>query len=224
MCGQLHHLRENGFEPQAVIDIGANVGDWSRAAAAVFQSSQFFMVDGNPDNEGRLRAAQRDIPNSQYAVHLLGPERRDGVPFYSMGSGSSVLPEFTSFERRTIQLRMTTLDELLKEVRISPPALMKLDVQGYELEILRGGNQALQRCEVVIAETTLIPFNEGAPLFAEVVKFMDEAGFVVYDFCGQARRSSDHALFQADVIFVRNTSDLRKPRQFLHHQPDPRRA
>jgi len=218
--GLLQNLQHNGFQPQTVIDIGANVGDWSRAAAALFSSSRFLMVDANPDNEEHLRAAQRDIPKSNYVIQLLGAEHRDAVRFHVMGSGSSVFPEVTSFERRRTELGMTTLDELIKKVPVPGPALMKLDVQGYELEILRGGNQALEWSEVVILEIALITYNEGAPLFAELVKFMDDAGFVVYDFCGQSRRCSDHALFQTDVVFVKNTSELRKRRKFLSHEPE----
>jgi hypothetical protein len=64
-----------------------------------------------------------------------------------------------------------------------------------------------------IALSTL-PFNENAPLFAEVVGFMANAGYAVYDLCGQVRRDSDHALFQMDALFARNDSELRRHKKF----------
>jgi len=60
-------------------------------------------------------------------------------------------------------------------------------------------------------EASLLPYNEGAPLFTDVVAFMDKEGFVVFDFCGQMRRESDFALSQTDVAFVRRESNLRAP-------------
>ena len=104
---------------------------------------------------------------------------------------------------------MNTLDDLVA-AEVKSPILLKLDVQGYELEVLRGAVKTLSEAEVVIIECSLIQYNEGAPLFAEVVSFMGERGFVVYDFCGQMRRANDGALFQMDVIFVRENSRLRK--------------
>src|SRR5271157_4925132 len=52
--GLLETIRENGFSPVAIIDVGANVGDWSRAASSVFASSRILMFDGDPDNEAAL--------------------------------------------------------------------------------------------------------------------------------------------------------------------------
>ena len=116
-------------------------------------------------------------------------------------------------------LPMGTLDSLFRDRSVRHPLLVKLDVQGFELEVLRGGAQILDRAEVVILEAALLPYNKGAPLLSEVILFMEHAGFVVYDFCGQFRRQTDHALFQTDVAFVKEGSDLRAPRKFYLHEP-----
>jgi hypothetical protein len=93
------------------------------------------------------------------------------------------------------------------------------NVQGFELEILKGGRKALGASEVVIMEASLLPYNEGAPLFADVVAFMHREGFSIYDFCGQNRRETDHALFQTDVVFARKESGLRARRKFWLKEP-----
>ena len=126
-----------------------------------------------------------------------------------MGTGSSVLAERSSTQRNELKLRMSTLDDLVA-AEVNSPMLLKLDVQGYELEVLRGARKILAEAEVVVIECSLIQYNDGAPLFAEVVSFMSERGFLVYDFCGHMRRESDGALFQIDVIFARENSTLRK--------------
>ena len=178
------------------------------------------MIEANGENEANLRnVAGRLGPEAKYSIMLLGPEGKEEVPFHLVGTGSSVLSELTSFKKSTIKLPMRTLDGFLAGHECPSPFLMKLDVQGFELEVLRGGRDALSRAELVILEAALLPYNEGAPLFSEVISFMADAGFAVYDFCGQFRRESDHALFQTDVAFVKKDSDLRKPQRFWLAEP-----
>jgi FkbM family methyltransferase len=208
-------MKKNGLTPKTIIDVGANVGDWSRMVSQIFPSAQFFMVDGDPDNDSRLRSSAKDIGHgSEYSISLLGPEEKDGVTFYKLGTGSSVLPELTTFGRSQVTLPMHTLDGFMAGRHYESPVLLKLDVQGFELEVLRGGAETLSRAEVVIMETSLIPYNENAPLLAEVVAFMAERGFVPFDFCGQLRRQTDDTLFQTDVAFARKDSIMRAPRKF----------
>ena len=211
MAGLLGHLAENGFNPTLIVDIGACVGDWGTMAAGIFRQAQIVMIDGNPDNRIALERAERAIgPSARHQILLLGPEQRKGVAFYIQGGGgSSVLQELTATDRHVARLPMQTLDSLFEKEPIALPVLLKLDVQGFELEVLRGGKALLDRAEVVILETSLLPYNKDAPLFAEVVAFMEKADLFVYDFCGQWRRQTDHTLFQTDVVFVRQHSTLR---------------
>jgi len=222
LAGLLGQLRENGFAPKTILDIGANAGEWSRVAASIFES-RIVMFDGDPENEPALHNAVREIgTRASYFLCLLGAEKRDAVTFYrpeAGTTGSSVLPEMTTYGKEAVKLKMDTLDSLTERDGLDAPLLMKLDVQGFELEILKGGKKTLGAAEVVIMEASLLPYNEGAPLFADVVAFMHDAGFAVYDFCGQNRRESDHALFQTDVVFVRHESELRARRKFWLKEP-----
>jgi FkbM family methyltransferase len=218
--GLLEHLKNNGFAPSAIVDVGAYVGDWSRTAAGVFPSAPLLMIDANPKNEEALQNAQREIgARSNYLVTLLGPEAKPSVRFYTLGTGSSVLPELTTYARGETTLPMNTLDSVAGAIARQAPILLKLDVQGFELEVLGGGESVLKQAEVVLLEAALLPYNEGAPLFQEVVRFMAEAGFAVYDFCGQSRRETDWALLQTDVVFARNDSPLRQRKKFWFSEP-----
>lgn len=223
LLGLLENIRENGFSPFAVVDIGANVGEWSRTASSIFTSSRILMFDGDPDNEPALHNMVRTIGSrSEYFLCLLGSAKKGAVTLYRPDAGttgSSVLPELTTFGRETVTLSMDTLDSQTEAVALQPPLLLKLDVQGFEMEVLKGGNRTLSLSEVVIMETSLLPYNDGAPSFADVVAFMEQQGFVAYDFCGQLRRQSDHALFQTDIVFVLRESNLRAPRRFWLREP-----
>lgn len=227
MHGLLRHLATSGFQPKTIIDIGAHVGEWGRLALSTFPSSHILMIDGNPAMEGHLASTSRELGSqAAYRLLVLGSEAKSEVTFYIVGNmdaGSGVLPELTTFKKGRMTLPMGTLDDLVTDSSLrrfsDAPLLMKLDVQGSELDVLRGARKALHSAEVVILETSFLPYNEGGASFAEVVAFMARAGFAVYDFCDQFRRQTDNALVQTDVAFARVDSDLRRPRRFWVKEP-----
>jgi hypothetical protein len=170
------------------------------------------MIEAQPSLEPQLR--QTGFP---YTLTLLGPEYRPSVQFHLSGTGSSVMEEVTGFSTDSIPLSMQRLDDL--ELALDPPLLLKLDVQGFELEVLTGATETLKRTEVVLTEVSLMEYNKGQPLMHEVVAWLAERDFLPFDICGGLRRSSDAALFQTDMIFVRRDSSLRTKRKFWAHEP-----
>lgn len=215
LTASLKNLKSQGFSPRLIVDIGAYRGEWSRDAAAIFPEARLLIVEANPQQESAVAAAARAIgPRAEYKLQLLGPEPRENVVFYQVTAGSSVLEELTEMPRTTVRLPMDTLDHLLEPRSWSPPLLLKLDVQGFELEVLKGGAHTLAAAEIVVLEASLLEYNRGGPLLHEIVCFMKRAGFVAYDICGQLRRRSDLVLFQADFIFCRESSQLRRHKDF----------
>jgi FkbM family methyltransferase len=215
MWGSLQNLARIGFRPGGIIDVGANVGAWSSRMAKIFPDSPIHMIEAQPSLESVLAASR--IP---YTMALLGPEERSPVPFYLSGTGSSVMEEVTSFDRDVIELPVKRLDDIEPVAALRTPLLLKMDVQGYELEVLAGASETLKRTEVILSEVSLLEYNKGAPLMHEVIDYLASREFLPYDICGGLRRSSDSALFQTDMIFVRRDSQLRSKRKFWGNEPD----
>ena len=140
-------------------------------------------------------------------VALLGPERREEVPFHVVGS--SLFGEMTSHARETTTLPMRTCDEVVCERGLDPVDMIKLDVQGAELQVLEGARRALESVQVLFLEVAVLEYNRGVPLFADVVRFLDERGFVLYDAAALHRAPND-SLSQCDLIFARADSPLRR--------------
>jgi hypothetical protein len=129
------------------------------------------------------------------------------VTFHIMESGSSVFEEHSGVERRPLRLKQGTLDSITNG--IDTVDFIKIDVQGYELEVLKGGMRTLARAQAILIELSLIEINEGAPLLDEALSFMRAAGFVAYDVLEIHRRPLDGAMNQIDILFVREESPLR---------------
>jgi FkbM family methyltransferase len=220
MWRALSNLQKNGFRPNTVVDVGAHRGEWSKQAATIFREPRFCMIEADPSQRDVLTQIAGQLENRAiYREALVGAAPRGATTFFQMGSGSSIYAENTTFPRERLSLEMTTLDLLLDQEDLDSPVFLKLDVQGAELDVLEGAPKLLEQTEVVLLEASLIEYNATAPLFAEVVAWMRARSFLVYDLCGGLRRQSDGALFQLDVIFVRESSDLRKPRQFWTAEP-----
>lgn len=211
MAHGLRRLAERGLQPRHVVDVGAFHGDWSLMAREIWPETQITMLEANREKSAILKSVAERI-GARLAFEVLGPEDDREVVFHVMESGSSVLPENSPLARREEVRHARRLDTLLKA---DQPDFLKLDVQGYELEVLRGAPDILSHAQAVLLEVSLIEINQGAPLMVDVVGFMAERGFDVCDILELHRRPLDRATNQLDLLFVpRNSPMLSDTRHF----------
>ena len=210
----LRALAESGFAPRLIVDIGANSGEWTRTALSVWPKARAILVEPNALHANALRTLAGAL-NATVSTDLLGAEDGREVDFHVMkassATGSSVFPERSDVARTVERRRLRSLDSLLAG---EPADLLKIDTQGYELEILKGAARSLPKAKAVILETSLIEINEGCPLLHEVVAYMHERGFVAFDILETHRRRADAALLQIDFLFCPIASPLRANLRF----------
>lgn len=204
-------LRDAGFRPNTIVDIGANCGEWTRLVKGVFLATPVVMIEARDEMQPELQEVASKYPNVSYAIALLGPSLRKDITFHVQGTGSSIYPERSDTSSSAISATMTTLDSIASSLKA--PLFLKLDVQGAELDVLQGGTATLSQAEVVQLEVPLVKYNEGAPTFEDVVSFMDDNEFSIHDIAGFIRPFGEH-LVQLDIIFVRKGSALRPPDYF----------
>jgi FkbM family methyltransferase len=204
----LWRMKKLGFSPRTVIDVGAYVGEWTQTCKTIFPAARVLMVEPLLHLIPRLEATVNALNGVEFRSALLGAQQRADVPFYEAETASSVLNEASSRAVPTRRLSMTTLDDLTAGTSFERPDFIKLDVQGYELEVLGGAERSVQSAEAVLTEVNLLGIYEKAPLFHETVEYMGRRDFQVYDLCSFFRRPLDGALWQVDVIFVHRSSAL----------------
>jgi FkbM family methyltransferase len=195
-----------GYRPSAIIDVGAYEGNWTRLARSVFPDAPILMVEPQPTKAYLLERLEKDLPRIKFEPALLAAEGDQLVTFYQMETGSSMFPERSNVARYEVQLSTKTLDTLTDDLPHS--IFLKIDAQGSELAVLQGARNTVLRCDMIQLEIALQNYNSGAPNFLEVMSYMNDRGFVPYDFSGFTRPNGVD-LVQVDVVFVRDNSPLR---------------
>ena len=215
MLSLLEDLKVRGLDCSTILDVGANRATWSRMAKAIFSDAKFCLIEPQKELEEDLKSFCENTPGSTYIIAGAGAESdKKYLSVWDDLEGSSFLPVEneslkTIGKQRVIDI--LTIDDLLNERKMNIPELVKLDIQGYELEALKGAKLLFGKTEVFILEISLFAFDgmPGIPIFADVVNFMLERGYVAYDFPGFLRRPFDDALGQCDICFVKADSFLR---------------
>ena len=209
----LEDLRARGLFLRSILDVGANRGHWSRMAKDVFPTVNCFLLEPQIEMSAYLEAFCQEFPGSQW--FLAGAGACPGeliLTIWDDLAGSSFLPpESEKLQGAGKQRRVPiiTINSLIENGAIPMPQLVKLDIQGFELEALRGGQLLFGSTEVFILESSLFRFIKGWPLLHEVIAFMADRGYFVYDFPGFLRRPYDGALGQTDICFVKHNGLLR---------------
>ena len=91
--------------------------------------------------------------------------------------GAEMADHFDVHKAREEIVTVERLDDYVADQGMPMPDLIKLDVQGYELQSLRGGLGCLRHAVAVLTEVSFIEFYPGQCLFEEVVEFMAAEGF-----------------------------------------------
>ena len=194
------HLIENYFIPATILDLGANNGQWYSVAKKQWPLSEIFSIEANKDCEPYLSEL-----NSNYKICLLAKDNKQ-YDYYKrisqpdQATGNSIYKELTHFfqEGNYIieSIKGVTLTDLLANRTYD---LIKLDTQGSELDIISGGIEIIKRAKGVLIEVSLTQYNLNAPLYDEVIQFMNNLNFKLVEILDE---SHNHGSNQQDILFL----------------------
>lgn len=208
-CMVLGLIRQ-GITPRTVIDVGANVGQFAISAAKLLPGAQIYSFEPHPGCVSRLRKNTRALKNVVVFPVALG-NASGKLPFFQNvnSHSSSLLPLAGSHkeafpgavESGTIEVAVATLDEIARDLRLEAPVLLKLDVQGYESQVLEGAAETLARVDHVLLEASFKPLYVGEKLFPEIMKQMEERGFGLLRPVGWLADPRTDEIIQMDALF-----------------------
>jgi FkbM family methyltransferase len=196
----LKGLVSRGYQPAAVMDIGAAYGAWTRMALQYWPASHYLLIEPLQEHREHLTELSKSAANVAALTAAVGAQSGElefGVQ--STLDGSSFL--YPGQEQRLVPV--VTLDSLVESGQFPPPQVLKLDVQGYELKALSGAVQTLRTCDLVIVELQFYRFAPEMSLIHEVMAWMTANGFRPYEVVDVLRRPFDNAMGQCDLMFAR---------------------
>lgn len=203
------HLKSLGFAPETCIDVGAARG--TKSIYEAFPDAFHIVYEPLPDFHDELAQTMAPYRHVIRKCALMDGQKKQTILRHADLFGSSLMHRRDDDSERVMEVEVTTLDQELETIEHQKPVLLKTDCQGADLLVLNGGRKSLKSIDVAIVEASFFPFwGPHHPIFYEIVAFMKDQGFVVYDLLDGLYRPRDGALGQVDIAFVKEKSKFRK--------------
>lgn len=190
-------------DTDSILDIGAHFGDFTKGMKQQMPFVKYFMIEANGECESKLK----EVTFTDYIITLLSDMEKEVVYYVNKSNltstGNSYYKENTEhFSQDNIiekKLKATTLDILFPDDTFD---FIKIDTQGSEVDIIKGGTKLVQRAKYILLECSVERYNEGAPLVEDVKKFMQSINYTPVGIVEE--HFFNGKLFQQDIMFKNN--------------------
>jgi FkbM family methyltransferase len=197
----LDRIQSRGMTVGTVVDIGASNGSWSESVMAHFPDAKYLLIEAQPAHDVGLKRFVTRHPNAQYVLKAAG-EKAGAVYFDNaevFGGEAMTQPSRDNL----IKVPVCSIDEEIAARALLGPYLLKFDVHGFELPILRGADQTLKNTALLIMECYNFKIAPESLLFHDMCRHLLDLGFRVADISEPLWRTYDKALWQMDIFFIR---------------------
>tara|TARA_R110000850_G_scaffold60524_1_gene138828 strand:+ start:3882 stop:5600 length:1719 start_codon:yes stop_codon:yes gene_type:complete len=213
----LRNLKELGFSPESIYDVGASNGSWTQTCADVFPGASYCLFEPLAEKDQKYRQGLETIRSSGIDAKIFdvvcgigdmeGSFHQSTYEHGSVGSSSILDGEQENYKAFPTPIR--SLGSIQRGESLQTPDLIKMDIQGGELDVLKGSEELLKSCSVLFIETWLSRgYGPATPLLSELIRWLESRNFSLFDFGGQYRMDPPSVLVSQDVVFIRNDSEL----------------
>lgn len=199
-----------GKEFATVLDVGGHHGQFTLFALERFPKAKIITFEPQAEGVEKIKGAVAGDPRvtiQNYALsdsvgkaELHISKRSDSSSLLPIGEGQTTAYPGTE-EASVEEISLEKLDNLITEP-LEGPVLLKIDVQGAELSVLRGAEETLKQVDSIFVECSFVELYEGQALANEVIDFLKERGFSFAGVFGPAY-DSDGRCLQVDALFER---------------------
>lgn len=209
-AGEYKWLQDSNIK--TVLDVGANEGQFAKFIYTILPHSQIYSFEPLPRPFAKLEILKKEIPSLQCYQFAIGSTNGEMDMHSNEFSPSSSLLSMTELHSSTFpytknsvlqKVPIRTLDSLLSEMKLQKNILLKIDVQGFEMEVIKGSKELLEKASILIVETSFQELYKDQPLFYEVYKYLVDRNFIYHGNFDQMHSTINGEVLQSDAIFIK---------------------
>ena len=207
-------LKERGFTPKHIVDVGANHGDWTRRALKYFPDAYYTLVDP----QDHLRTHVQDLLGTDGKIRWIGAGAGDKPGTLPLAisyrdDSSSFTEAAKAAGIRQIEVPVTTLNEIVRTRDAPFPDLVKIDAEGFDLRVLAGASELVGKTDIFLLEATVcaeatISQKSFESSLGNVIQAMAHAGYRIFDITELNRSPKYRVLSLCETAFLRKGSHL----------------
>lgn len=204
MFDKINLIRQNGYTPTHVFDIGAYHGHWTYSTLSIFPDAKYVMIEANDHQQLNSFKGYTNV----HVLHEILNDKTTDVIWHKMGTtGDSLFKEQTCLSNQFAPIPRTsiTLNECISKYALDLSTMtnifIKIDCQGAEISILKGAADVLAKTDFILLEIQLFgQYNAGVCTFLEHIQYMDSIGFQPYDIVDNHYINNFN--MQVDMLFI----------------------
>ncbi|MDJ0734441.1 MAG: FkbM family methyltransferase [Nostocaceae cyanobacterium] len=216
-CGTLYRLLNKDWFPhqhiRTVLDVGTNEGQFIKTALALMPNVAIYGFEPNPEAVNKLKNTDWGSDKVNILPIACGSENAKlKLNISKFSPASSLLKmeqkhqeEFPGTEtEKVISVEVERLDQIVPSLKIdSEPFLLKIDVQGFELEVLSGASGIFKQTPIIVCEVNLASLYENQCTFDSLIAFMRQHQYRLVDIGNPIRSSYNQEILFLDLAFKR---------------------
>ncbi len=211
MAGVEHNvvLRKENFK--TIIDIGANRGQFSLAASSINKEATIYAFEPLKKPAEVFKKIFCNYENINLYNTAIGSSNKTSIIHISNKDDSSSLLEISEVQLKyhpntnevgTQKVNVSKLNTYIQAPDISSPALLKIDVQGFELEALMGAEDLLDKFEYIYCECSYLALYKDQPLVNDIIIFLSKNDFILSGIYNSQIERGNY--IQSDFLFKKN--------------------
>ena len=208
---ELEKLVKDIKAPETIIDIGSNKGQFILLIEKLFPNKvvySFEPINEMINKQKKFFKYKKNITFHNLALgssicskEFLITSRMDSSSFLKVASNTNKSKNYSVIEKRDI--KVSTLDEIFLNEKISHPILIKMDVQGYELEVLKGANDLLKKTDYLLLEVSENEMYQNQPTEKIIIEYLKELNFEIFK-ANNWLSIKNTNFKQRDILFYKN--------------------
>ena len=195
--------------PKIIYDIGAHIGTWSLLTKALIPDSivhSFEPVESHATEFKNRMSNVKDVTLHQ--IGLGNHTQELNINITNRSDASSLLKpmklveeQYNVRKEKEELITIFALDDYTINHKIPLPDFIKIDTQGYELEVFKGAEKCINHAKWILCEVSFFTYYENQPLFLDIINFLKNYGYEIYAFGSDTPLGTKCT--QADVLFKR---------------------